>query len=92
VRPRIENHVQKGSHQLWRPPNERRINISEVVLKEKNRNPQKPTDDVFIAAIMGYSVNIAIGLQVLLGALTTGIAAAVQSGRQVRASYQFHVG
>lgn len=38
------------------------------------------------AAIMGYSVNIAIGLQVLLGALTTGIAAAAQSGRQAQVS------
>lgn len=41
---------------------------------------------------MGLSVNVAIGLQVLLGALTTGIAAAVQSGRQVRSSCQFCVG
>jgi hypothetical protein len=30
----------------------------------------------------GYALNIAIGLQVLLGALTTGLAAAL-SGRQV---------
>ncbi|KAH0835621.1 hypothetical protein J3R83DRAFT_9369 [Lanmaoa asiatica] len=30
----------------------------------------------------GYALNIAIGLQVLLGALTTGLAAAVTSGRQ----------
>ena len=31
----------------------------------------------------GYALNIAIGLQVFLGALTTGLAAAV-SGKQVR--------
>lgn len=30
----------------------------------------------------GYALNVAIGLQVLLGALTTGLAAAVTSGRQ----------
>ncbi|KAG8215753.1 hypothetical protein J3R82DRAFT_7652 [Butyriboletus roseoflavus] len=30
----------------------------------------------------GYALNIAIGLQVLLGALTTGLAAAVTNGRQ----------
>jgi hypothetical protein len=34
------------------------------------------------AKMTGYALNIAIGLQVLLGALTTGLAAAL-SGRQV---------
>jgi hypothetical protein len=34
----------------------------------------------------GYALNIAIGLQVLLGALTTGLAAAVTSGKQAQIS------
>jgi hypothetical protein len=36
----------------------------------------------FEAKITGYALNIAIGLQVFLGALTTGLAAAL-SGKQV---------
>ncbi|KAI6144375.1 hypothetical protein BKA82DRAFT_4177307 [Pisolithus tinctorius] len=38
------------------------------------------------AIMTGYALNIAIGLQVLLGALTTGIAAALQTGRQAQIS------
>ena len=41
-----------------------------------------------IANVTGWSLNIAIGLQVLLGALTTGVAAAT-SGRHVRLT-NFH--
>lgn len=32
----------------------------------------------------GYALNAAIGLQVLLGSLTTGLSAAATSGRSVR--------
>ena len=35
------------------------------------------------AFYMGYTLNIAIGLQVLLGALTMGLAATLNTGRQV---------
>ncbi|KAG6832738.1 hypothetical protein H0H87_000587 [Tephrocybe sp. NHM501043] len=35
------------------------------------------------AKVTGYSLNAAIGLQVLLGSLTTGVAAAASSGRQL---------
>ncbi|KAN0078160.1 hypothetical protein V8E55_010217 [Tylopilus felleus] len=38
------------------------------------------------ALFTGYALNIAIGLQVFLGALTTGLAAAVTSGRQAQVS------
>jgi hypothetical protein len=39
----------------------------------------------FVAHWTGWALNIAIGLQVLLGALTTAVSAAT-SGRQVRLS------
>ncbi|KAG6862719.1 hypothetical protein C0991_010545, partial [Blastosporella zonata] len=38
------------------------------------------------AITTGYALNIAIGLQVLLGSLTTGIAAATTTGRQAAIS------
>ncbi|KAI6108734.1 hypothetical protein EDD16DRAFT_1618619 [Pisolithus croceorrhizus] len=38
------------------------------------------------AIMTSYALNIAIGLQVLLGALTTGIAAALQTGKQAQVS------
>lgn len=38
------------------------------------------------AITTSYALNIAIGLQVLLGALTTGIAAALQTGKQAQVS------
>ncbi|GLB42735.1 hypothetical protein LshimejAT787_1201840 [Lyophyllum shimeji] len=40
----------------------------------------------FKAKMTGYALNIAIGLQVLLGALTTGLSAAATTGRQAAIS------
>lgn len=37
---------------------------------------------LYLAVVFGYALNIMIGIQVLLGALTTAISAAVRTVRQ----------